>query len=224
MSVTSLLDPTGLIRAGVSQANKVLDTIVPGTNDGAGEYGPTPQSHEYKTVTGLLTIPRAVGAPKVVRIHAEYGLRIAKWEYHRNQRPPVIPKADDILVNGVANDTYMGGSVTAGLPRWDPLAGGYNFSIKGEYIYTQTVQRDAGDARQLKNRKPGVDPLPTGKYPYSLQLQTAQMLGVLGGGIPITSAITAMADIGRAVVDTNSLYSFPFTFFPSQASDTTLFS
>jgi len=190
-------------------------------DDGGHEYGPTPQAHEYKTVTGLLVVPRAVGDPKLVRIHAEYGLRTVAWSAVRSQRPPVIPSAGDL-----PGDTYLGGTFTADKPRADPIQGGFDFSASGEYYYLQNVKRDSDDPRQLKNRAPGVDPIPTGAYPHFLSLQASQAREALASiNIPGLNKNNLMAKYGRDIadgglVDTTSLYSWPFPWFPQEASST----
>jgi len=188
-------------------------------DDGGHEYGPISQGHQYETITGLMAVPRAVGAPKLVRIHAEYGVRRIKWSASRSQRPPNIPKVED-----TQGDRYLGGSVTTELPRYDPIKGGYDFLVSGEYIYLQAVVRETGEARQETNRKPGVDALPTGKYPYFLALQGYQareaISSVTAGGITDNNWMTKIGGTAKSggLVDIGTLYPWPLTWFPPAAS------
>ena len=136
-------------------------------------------------------------AVKLVRIHAEYGVRRIKWSASRSQRPPNIPKVED-----TQGDRYLGGSVTTELPRYDPIKGGYDFLVSGEYIYLQAVVRETGEARQETNRKPGVDALPTGKYPYFLALQGYQareaISSVTAGGITDNNWMTKIGGTAKS--------------------------
>lgn len=197
-----------------------LDNTQAEYDDGSHEYGPTPQTHAYETVTGLIVIPRCIGNPKIVRLHSGYGTRRVQWSATRVQRPPVIPAAEDLT-----NDTYLGGTVWAELPIPDPIRGGYNYHVKGEYVYLQTVVRDAYDPNQQTHRTPGVDSLPTGVYPYQMGLQNSQLADVLTNlDVPETANVYNVNNIlGASVgdgglVDVGSLYPWPFTSYPQAAS------
>lgn len=187
---------------------------------GASDYGPTPQSHSYHTVTGLLVVPRAVGNPKLVRIHAEYGLRRVKFESHRSDRPPVIPSAGNLT-----NDLFVGSTLNVALPMFDPIAGGYNHTISGEYLYLQNVIRDSGNVTLTSGtaRIPGQDPFPTGKYPYPLPIQDYRAADVLASaGLANPTIYSWQTSLGSSVVNEQTAYQWPFTFLPHNASDNTL--
>lgn len=188
---------------------------------GAGEYTGVTQDSTFENITGLVVVPRAASGstPKVIRVHGDYGLRRVRWSASRNGRPPLIPAQEDLL-----SDDYLGGTVTTQLPVADPMTGGFNFGVQGEYLYFQSYRA----------RKAGVDPLPCGSYPYPLQPQDAiaqqfipdalqTLAGSPSGYTVYSNPIETLAGIlGAQLVDHNKQFPWPFTAIPVEAASTGL--
>lgn len=182
------------------------------TVQGAGEYTGVGHTSHYENTTGLVVIPRArEGAtPKLVRVHGDYGMRKVSWSASRKNRPPLIPTQEDLL-----SDKYVGGVVSADMPIADPISGGYNWSISGEYLYFQSVRA----------RKAGFDPLPTGAYPYTIQPQDTIAQSILSATYDtgFSNVIEGkIAATGAEVVDQRTLYPWPFTALPIESTSSGL--
>lgn len=188
------------------------------TRRGSTEYGSADQVHSYADVSGLRVVARCApsSTPKVVRVHADYGLRTVSFDSSRAGRPPLIPAPGDVLAGtDYVADTYLGGTVTLPTPMPNDKAG-YNWRISGEYTYLQSV-----------NRKAGTHCLPTGGLPFpvipndllfnQLLLDNGVSPGVPNSSQPniINTAISALAAV---VVDHTSYFPWPLTTLPPQCA------
>lgn len=88
-----------------------------------------------------------------IRLHGGFAFRRVTWSASRTGKPPVIPTPTD-----VGYDLILSHTVTPSLPDENPNIAGYNWRVKGEYLYIQGWPR-----------RPGIDSLPTGSYPYLVQ-------------------------------------------------------
>lgn len=163
---------------------------------GFQDYDVYQQDHKFVSVGGTVQLPVAsrTAATRLIRLHGGMGKRIVTFRADRHGRPPVIPKPIDLSA-----DTLLSHSVTPMLPRPNEQAGGYDWSVTGEYEYAQNTLRE-----------PGTDNLPTGTYPFALPVQTL-VAGVLNDSVSNPDPIT----VSNAVVDfTTGGYIWPFTDFP----------
>lgn len=183
------------------------------SGQGGGEYTGVGQTSRFDHRSGLVVVPRAATgvAPKVVRVHCDYGMRVVKWEAARNGRPPLIPAQEDLT-----SDLYLGGTVDASLPVPDPLTGAYQWRVSGEYAYFQAAGA----------RKAGYSPLPTGAYPYpvmphdAIAQELARSIPTSGGySNPLENMI---GNLGAQLVKHNTLFPWPFTALPKEAGSASL--
>lgn len=175
----------------------------------AGEEYQVEQRGHFTRHTGKITLPRcrSGAAPAVVRVHGEYGKRQVDWSVQRQNRPPLVPSQDDIP----DADVFLGGTFTAALPVPDPTTGTYSFRISGSYEYVQTPVRI-----------PGVDPIPTGSYPFPQAAQDVVAAGQIANlpapVSPITDRSgwhsTAVA-LSAAYAQNSSIISWPFAAIPA---------
>ena len=183
------------------------------TRRGATEYGGTGQQHAYQEVSGLRVLARAAdgAAPKIVRIHGDYGLRTVSFESTRVDRPPIVPKGEDIRSGDVVTDVYLGGHIALPTPSPNEKSGGFNWTVTGTYQYVQTPMR-----------RPGTTCLPTGGYPHPLYPQDTLMSMVMRdaavGDPPagVSAAAYVVDEVSRKTVDHNTLYTWPFTYLPAE--------
>lgn len=183
---------------------------------GVGEYTGSAQTHQYQTVTGLVAVPRANRTlqPKLVRVHAEYGQRVVRWQTGRNGRPPIVPTMSDLV-----GDRFLGGEVSLPMPTYDPITGGYNWRVSGEYVYLQA-----------RGRRPGVDPLLTGGYPHPVTPQDDAARFVSRGISPTPPQLAAAATpvealfmaLGAALIRHDTQFPWPFTTLPVESGSDTL--
>lgn len=177
---------------------------MPTERTGFQDYDSCNQSNEYRTVGGVVQLPVAgrTSAHKLIRLHGGYGTRVVKWRANRYGRPPVIPRAQD-----TTGDTLLGSTVTPQLPRPNEYAGGFDWSVSGEYVYAQNTVRT-----------PGTDTLPVGNYPFVLPTQE-RMATALAGQTqesPSPSNFNAyFSSLGEALYDpTTGSYVWPFLALP----------
>jgi hypothetical protein len=190
------------------------------TRRGVREYTGNHQLHTYDDVSGLRLVPRTCGPPKVVRVHADYGLRTIGWTAARNGRPPVVPKPEDIVIASsdgsfsLTTDTYLGGTVNLPLPQINERQGGYDWEVAGSYQFLQTT-----------NRKMGTHPMPTGGFPHQVfpndALAAKYLLDhgiqvVLSPGSDENPEAEAIRQIAEKLVNHEQTYPWPFTTLPAQ--------
>lgn len=122
------------------------------TGAGSASYTNYAQDHHYENETGLVVLPVAstVAKRRIIRLHGGTGTRRVQWTASRKGKPPIIPVPET-----TAYDTLIASRVTPALPSPDPNTGGYNWTISGEYVYSQ-----------VKPRQVGTDTLPTGAFPF----------------------------------------------------------
>lgn len=120
------------------------------TADGYLRYG---QDHRFEHALGTLVAPSAnrTGSARLLRVCGPYGTRIVSFDAARVGMPPQIPAAAD-----TEGDTYAGSTVSLPLPVLNAQTGLWTFKAAGELLYLQNGPR-----------VPGVDPFPTGGYPWS---------------------------------------------------------
>lgn len=175
---------------------------------GASEYAGVRQTHEYQDVSGLRVLARAAdgAAPKVVRVHGDYGMRTVSFGAMRSGRPPIIPKAQDVTAGGNTTDVYVGGTVSLPMPTPNEKAAGYNWSVAGVYTFVQTPRRI-----------PGTTAMPTGGYPYRVYPNDELMGSVVAdSGVIGTDPVALIDGVAAKVVDHNSHYVWPFTALPAE--------
>jgi hypothetical protein len=114
------------------------------------------QDHQYKSCAGVVQVPVAsrTAAHRLIRLHGGFGTRTVKWSASRYGKPPVIPRPES------ADDVLLATSVTPALPRPNEAAGGFDWTVSGEYVFAQVTPR-----------VPGTHALPVGKYPFELPAQ-----------------------------------------------------
>jgi len=182
---------------------------------GSSEYSSAGQRHRYTDVSGLRVVARcAPGAsPKVVRVHADYGMRTVTFDATRAGRPPVVPQPGDVTVGEVTTDVYLGGDFVVPTPAPNQK-GGYDWNVSGQYTYLQSV-----------NRIPGTHSIPTGGYPFPVVPQDQifnQML--IDNGVPISPGTSAspnpvdaaVRDLSAKTVKHNEYYPWPLTTLPPE--------
>lgn len=184
------------------------------TAEGGGEYSGVGQTSRFDHRSGLVVVPRAAAGstPKLVRVHGDYGMRVVKWETGRNGRPPLIPAQEDLT-----SDKYVGGTVDASLPVPDPINGSYHWRVSGQYVFFQ-----AAGARLA-----GYSPLPTGAYPFSVQPQDAIAQELLKGASTGSGGYSnplenLIGDLGRRLVNHNTLFPWPFSALPKEVGSASL--
>lgn len=182
------------------------------TRNGAAEYSTTGQLHSYQDVSGLRIVARckAGAAPRLVRVHGDYGVRTIQWNTSRTGRPPVLPKPGDITDGTTVTDTYIGGSVEVPTPQHNEKEAGYDWTVSGAYTYLQTT-----------NRKLGTHVIPTGGHPHRvLPNDDVARAMIQGAGVSLSpGAETPVADMIEAVaakyMDHAKLFTWPFTALPT---------
>jgi len=191
MPIVGVLDPT---------------YVQPYSGVGVTEYAGVQQNHEYHDHSGLRIVARAAdgAAPKIVRIHGDYGTRTVGFEAKRAGRSPIIPRAEDVKSGDDTTDVYIGGLVSLPMPTPNEQVGGYNWSVSGAYTFLQTPRRI-----------PGVTALPTGGYPYRV-VPNDQLMGAALQGVAITTPAATIDAAAAKIVDHNTLFIWPFTALPAQ--------
>ncbi len=151
--------------------------------------------HEYDYDPGLIYLPVASDTPELparIRVHGGYGLRKTYWQAVRGNAPPIIPghradrdtdydthaqltadteRSDDAAVR--PHDRAIHNSTKIYLPMPNGTSGGYTYMASG--CITSVQMGTEGP------RVPGVDPLPTGRRPYLLDLIDNRSEEVLDG-------------------------------------------
>lgn len=192
-------------------------------SQGIQDYDTYTQSHAYKTVPGVVQVPVAGYSPqhRLIRLHGGYGTRTVIWSAERYGRPPILPEA--VTTN---DDVLLGTVVAPDLPVPNHQAGGFNWSVSGEYTYAQVTPRVVG-----------TDTFPVGSYPFALPGQTgnakaiastvAGAAGAILGGVlgaagaealmsgDVSDFNTRYEQIAKATYDPNTgLWSWPFLALP----------
>lgn len=165
---------------------------------GHQDYNEYNQWHEYTQVPGVMQVPVAsrTSAHRLIRLHGGYGTRIVKWRASRFGRPPVIPAAA-----GTTDDTLLGTTVTPTLPSPNEQAGGFDWSVSGEYRYAQNEER-----------VPGTDAFPVGQHPFVNPIQEQIATGLTTQISVSPSDFNAFyTAVGTAVYDAaTGAYLWPF--------------
>lgn len=186
-------------------------------NDGfkAPAYRSDTQSHTYDYDPGYLILPLADGGYSKIRIHEGIGFRSTKWSVAKQDTPPVVPKAIDLVeINqqtGVTTVTaeFLGGTLAAPLPKPNPNGTGYDWEVAGSYNYVLTTP----------NAFDGTEGIPTGDFPFytsQSQLGVATLVTGFGPGFnntaPVDTTSFSTFDPDDVNIDFNSVYSWPWPY------------
>lgn len=123
---------------------------------------------------GVLVLPVASETSNSVQVRCHGGLstRRVTFDIRKQGNPPVIPLPSD----NVGVDVLTSAEVNVLTPSPDLQSGGYDWTVKGEYLYVTE-----GEARVF-----GVDQLPLTSYPYINERQDTIAAESLLGRTPIT--------------------------------------
>lgn len=154
------------------------------------------QTHEYSFDPGLVYLPVASATPQKpvrIRLHGGYGLRVTDWSASRKGGPPTIPQyrldndADSESLK--PTDRILGASTTVHLPVMDTNKGAMDFRASGTIVMCQVL--DTGP------RVNGVDPLPSGRYPFAIPAVDTIMSPYLDGYTETESGGTASKQVAE---------------------------
>lgn len=172
--------------------------------NGIQDYESYNQDHAYQVDSGVVQLPVAsrVSAHRLIRLHGGIGARRVTFAASRHGRPPFIPAATDL-----AGDTLLGTTLVASLPRPNEAAGGFDWSVTGEYVYAQNVPRT-----------PGADAFPVGSFPFVLPTQQT-IASALVKTVPVPYSPSNFnlffTAAGERIVDPESgAYVWPFLVLP----------
>ena len=184
------------------------------TRRGGSEYQNTDQTHAYEDVSGLRVVARCApgAAPRLVRVHADYGMRNVAFDYVRSGRPPVVPAPGDVTVGPKTTDYYLGGTFSLPTPSPDGK-GGFDWRVTGSYTYLQVT-----------NRIPGTNAIPTGGQPYPIvptdQIANQMLLDYGVSLAPNPSLAnqldTVFTTLGGVAIRHDEYFPWPFTTLPPQ--------
>lgn len=135
-------------------------------------------SNQYTYDPGVLVLPVAGPdgtAPRIIKIHAAIGRRIAVMNAVKVDTPPILPRMGRNTKEG---DVFVGGSLSLPLPQVNAQQTGFNYKASAQYEYVQPVTpRGYNDN----------DAFQTGCYPFPLILidglasgNPSQTVGVQG--------------------------------------------
>ncbi len=152
-------------------------------------YDRSEQDHSYEYDSGVVVLPiaRRTTGHRIIRLHGGVGKRIVRWDSARRGNPPIVPTMAD-----TSGDTFIHGSITPSLPAPSDDARGYDWRVRGEYVFVQNVPRISG-----------THAFPVGQHPFVCPDQAAQArANSAGAGQAYTDAVAAQEDPVQAAVQT----------------------
>lgn len=154
-------------------------------------------THEFKPGVMILPVASEAGRAVVVQMHGPISQRIVTFDVAKEGNPPVVPAPSTQW-----GDEYLSvASVTIPTPIPNMTNSGYNWAVKGQYIYVKT---GAG-------LQPGVNDLSTVGYPYLNPAQDGLAQQSIGS--------MSLSSFKRTLIDSSAIntgqYIWPLTVYPS---------
>jgi len=105
---------------------------------------------------------------EIIQAYAPQAHRVVNMDMSKQSNPPAIPSPITATTFG---DVLLSTAVSIPLPSIGMDNNTLDYSVHGQYVYIET-----------QPRMPGVDSLPTGKYPFQLPVISQQLTSSMAQG------------------------------------------
>lgn len=154
-------------------------------------------THEFKPGVLILPVASESGRAVVVQMHGAISQRIINFDIAKQGNPPVVPAPSTQW----GHEFLSVASVTIPTPIPNMNNSGYDWAVRGRYVYVNTT----------RGIQPGVDNLSTVGYPYPNPDQDSMAQTSIGS--------SSLASFKQTLIDSQAInrgsYIWPLTIYPS---------